>query len=270
MEKENPSSGAFCVKVTLSPDMKPGSHEVPIPLSGEVFGHVNLEVLKKTTVSEDSSLEKVQEEGVTEETIESEKKGESLEGPLVEPSEAESYTEETLTEETVREGADKPLSDLRLVLSTHIKDKAVYFTGEEVFFYLDVDLSAITEGIDSPELVLRIPKKYVQSVKASDLSAQDAKVISVVGEDFLITYKLTSLTGGTTLRVPFSVTTHNGNTPDGYVLPVEGVLKEGEDQVVKTTSLIATNETYKPNLEKRIRAGAYYTSTDGMSVFAGV
>ena len=89
-------------------------------------------------------------------------------------------------------------------------------------------------------------------------------------EDFLITYKLTSLTGGMTLRVPFSVTTHNGNTPDGYVLPVEGVLKEGGDQVVKTTSLIATYETYKPNLEKRILAGAYYTSTDGMSVFAGV
>lgn len=92
----------------------------------------------------------------------------------------------------------------------------------------------------------------------------------MVGEDFLITYKLTSLMGGMTLRVPLSVTTHNGNTPDGYVLPVEGVLKEGSDQVVKTASLTAAYETYKPNLEKRIRAGAYYTSTDGMSVFAGV
>lgn len=77
-------------------------------------------------------------------------------------------------------------------------------------------------------------------MKASDLSAQDSKVISVVGEDFLITYKLTSLTGGMTLRVPFSVTTHNGNTPDGYVLPVEGVLNEGPDQVVKTVSLTGT------------------------------
>ncbi len=174
----------------------------------------------------------------------------------MEPSEIESFTEETLTEEMVTAGADNPLSDVRLELSTHIKDKAVYFTGEEVFFYLDVDLSAITEGIDSPELVFRIPKKYVQSVKASDLSAQDSKVISVVGEDFLITYKLTSLTGGVTLRVPFSVTTHNGNTPDGYVLPVEGVLKEGPDQVVKTASLTGTYETYKPDLEKRIRASA--------------
>ncbi|SFN57958.1 DUF7507 domain-containing protein [Proteiniclasticum ruminis] len=269
-EKEKPSFGVFSVKVSLSSEMKPGSYVVPVPLSGEVFGQVNLEVFEGKPVPEDPSLELVLEEGVVKEAVEEEKMEESLEGILAAPTEEESSTEEPLSEEMPTAGADNPLSDVRLELSTHIKDKVVYFTGEEVFFYLDVDLSAITEGIDSPELVLRIPKKYVQSLKASDLSAQDSKVISVVEEDFLITYKLTSLTGGMTLRVPFSVTTHNGNTPDGYVLPVEGVLKQGPDQVVKTASLSVSYAVYKPNLQKSIRAGSYYTSTDGVSVFAGV
>lgn len=221
------------------------------------------------------------EEGTEHENLREEKKDNDIEVSGQDPEntqvDEETDSEQVSTvlnedheeDEVVLFESDSDTSNL--VISSDDQDLQ-YWTGERANLRASLDVSSLEEAQDGAYLEIKFPKTYIDEVIASDINLQESKIIKSKNGHKIIRYNLKRITGGLQVEIPFAIVTNNGETPDGYTLPIVATLFNQDGNVINESDEVEIS--YKvgdSSLEKSVQTSfgslEVFESRDGVEIY---
>jgi len=160
---------------------------------------------------------------------------------------------------------------IKLALHPAIDGKYQYYTNEETLVYLDLDLSGYNANIENGELILTVPKEYLNTFVGSKIGSATGPVAATTSDGYYtLTYQFDQLTGGTSIRIPLRIQTLAGTTPNNYVLPISVALNDEHGATLASgETLNLTQVTRTPSLAKWKVVNGSNTSADGSTSYGG-
>ncbi len=165
----------------------------------------------------------------------------------------------------------EPGTNIKLTLSPATEGRYDYYTYEEAVVYLDLDLSGFESNIQDSDLVITVPKEYLNAMVGSTIgSATGPTAVTTADGQYQLTYHFSKLTGGTSLRIPIRVQTLPGTTPENYVLPINATLvASDETDLAIAEELDLKQKTRDPIITKYKSTPGGVISYDGSTTYGG-
>lgn len=126
-------------------------------------------------------------------------------------------------------------------------EKEVYFSGEEVLLDLNLELVDDVGTIEDSYIEIKLPKEFIdkETISASDISSLDFEFnISEDRNEYILKYKLKTVSSSTRLSIPLRFRTLDYLTPNNYILPIK-------------SSYNFNNQLVHDNLQVEIKSGDF-------------
>lgn len=158
-------------------------------------------------------------------------------------------------------------TNIKMTLSPATEGKYTYYTNELTEVNLDLDLSGFDSSIQNADLVITVPKEYLEALTGSPIvSATGPTEIETADGKCQLIYHFSKLTGGTSFQIPFRVQTQAGTTPGNYVLPINASLIASDGTTLVAAQQIDFKQIVRePNIIKICNG----KSEDGTKSYGG-
>lgn len=150
-------------------------------------------------------------------------------------------------------------------------EKDRYLSGEEILFFTGFSITEDSGVLKDAIVEIKIPKENIVpgTFIASDIASQISKETGETETHYLVKYYLSPLSSGTSIDVPLKFVTENGDTPNGFPIPVDANLysNSGQNKIADVNKVFII-ETYEPKIIKQINVQGW-TGNDGYEVIGG-
>ncbi|MCR8968514.1 Cna B-type domain-containing protein [Facklamia sp. 7083-14-GEN3] len=157
----------------------------------------------------------------------------------------------------------------QFVITNEKGDNPVYLTAEEALFYIKLATSDSASGTGNFIVKINIPKEFVDksSIAASNTNSQTGiATIEEVAENYVITYVFNNVSSGALIEVPIKFKTKNGETPNGYILPLGATISDSKGDIIAEDKMDVKYITQKPSFYKYGLTSSGYTSGNGVLI----
>ena len=142
-----------------------------------------------------------------------------------------------------------------------LQDQTEFLSGELIQFHIGASLDGIFPAGTIFEVA--IPRRHINdnaTFQVSPISGQTPPIMTRTGtaQDgyFIIRYNL-NVPGGLEFDAPIQMVANNGNTPNGFEIPIKARLTNNDnDLLTEETDLTFTINTVEPILSKRVMVAA--------------
>jgi len=132
-----------------------------------------------------------------------------------------------------------------------------YLSGEVIQFHVGATLDGVFPA--GTVFEIRIPRQHIldnATFQVSAISDQTPPTITRTGDaitgEFVIRYIL-NVAGGLEFDLPIQMVTHNGNTPNGFEIPITvQLMDDNNEQLAEVAEATFTINTVEPEVTKRV------------------